>query len=123
MNKTVAVRMCGAYDLQEVYNLISDIYSTCEGPDVSGKKVLVKPNILNDSDPSKCICTHPVVVEAMIRFLQSKGAVVSVGDSPAVHMRALKVRNQVFTRCVRKPVFLGLISQKILQKQLLKKGK
>lgn len=73
-----------------VFNLISDIYITCKGPDVSGKKVLVKPNILTDSDPAKCICTHPVVVEAMVRFLQSKGAIVSVGDSPAVHLRGFK---------------------------------
>lgn len=90
MNNKVALRKCKDYDLNEVFNLISEIYKVCEGPDVSGKKVLVKPNILIDSDPSKCISTHPVVVEAMIRFLQSVGAVVFVGDSPAVHLRGFK---------------------------------
>lgn len=90
MNNKVAVRKCSEYDLNEVTKIISDIYSACEGPDVKGKKVLVKPNILSDSDPSRCICTHPVVVEAMIRFLQSSGAAVFVGDSPAVHLRGFK---------------------------------
>jgi uncharacterized protein (DUF362 family) len=100
MNKKVAVRRCREYDLNEVYNIISDIYCTCDGPDVSGKKVLVKPNILSDSDPSKCICTHPVVVEAMIKFLQSKGAVVSVGDSPAVHKRGFRsVKSGIYQVC------------------------
>src|SRR4030042_4091357 len=86
MNNKVAVRKCREYDLQEVYRLISDIYESCEGPDVSGKKVLIKPNILTDSDPSRCVSTHPVVVEAMIRFLQDGGATVFAGDSPSIHL-------------------------------------
>lgn len=88
MNKKVALRVCREYDLQKVYDLISDIYKSCEGPDVKGKKVLVKPNILTDSDPARCIITHPVVIEAMIRFLQHEGAAeVLVGDSPAIHLK------------------------------------
>jgi uncharacterized protein (DUF362 family)/Pyruvate/2-oxoacid:ferredoxin oxidoreductase delta subunit len=90
MNTKVTVRKCSKYDLQEVYNQIADIWEKCEGPDVSGKRVLVKPNILIDSDPSKAICTHPVVVEAVIRLLQSKGAVVLVGDSPGAMARGYK---------------------------------
>jgi uncharacterized protein (DUF362 family)/NAD-dependent dihydropyrimidine dehydrogenase PreA subunit len=90
MNNKIAVRKCEAYDLQRIIALIADIYAVTEGPDVNGKKVLVKPNILTDDDPAKCISTHPVVVEAMIRFLQSKGAEVVVGDSPAVHSRSFR---------------------------------
>jgi len=90
MDTRVAVRSCGEYELHGIYNLISDIYKTCGGPSVRNKKVLVKPNILTDSDPSKCICTHPVVVEAMVRFLQAEGATVLVGDSSAVHLRGFK---------------------------------
>ncbi len=87
MNNKVAIRKCEVYDLTEVYNQISDIWQKCEGPDVSGKRVLVKPNILIDSDPLKAICTHPVVVEAVIMLLQSKGAIVLVGDSPGAYSR------------------------------------
>lgn len=87
MNGKVVVRKCGKYDIEEIITLISEIYSTTNGPDVSGKKVLVKPNILSDHEPEKCISTHPVVVEAMVRFLQSKGAIVTIGDSPAIHTK------------------------------------
>lgn len=90
MNNKVAVRICKEYDVHEVYNNISDIYRKTDGPDVKGKRVLVKPNILTDDDPAKCISTHPVVVEAMIRFLQGKGATVFVGDSPAVHTQKFR---------------------------------
>jgi uncharacterized protein (DUF362 family)/Pyruvate/2-oxoacid:ferredoxin oxidoreductase delta subunit len=90
MNNKISVRKCKKYNLDEIYALISDIYKKTDGPDVNGKKVLVKPNILTDDDPVKCISTNPVVVEAMIRFLQSEGAEVVVGDSPAVHTQKFK---------------------------------
>jgi uncharacterized protein (DUF362 family)/Pyruvate/2-oxoacid:ferredoxin oxidoreductase delta subunit len=88
MNNKISVRKCNEYDVHEIFNHISEIYIKTDGPDVNGKKVLVKPNILTDNDPAKCISTHPSVVEAMVRFLQSKGATVFVGDSPAVHTRS-----------------------------------
>ena len=87
MNNKISVRKCDNYDLHEVYDLIAEIYSATGGPDPKGKRVLVKPNILLDADPSKCITTHPVVVEAMVRFLQTKGATVTVGDSPSIHLQ------------------------------------
>lgn len=90
MNNKIAVRKCNDYNLNEVVDIISDIYRITEGPDVKGKKVLVKPNILSDDDPAKCISTNPVVVEAMIRYLQSEGATVMVGDSPAVHTQKFR---------------------------------
>ena len=90
MNNKIAVRSCKKYDLHEVYDLIVDIYRKSDGPDVKGKRVLLKPNILSDNDPERCVSTHPVVVEAMIRFMQSKGATVFVGDSPAVHRKGFR---------------------------------
>jgi uncharacterized protein (DUF362 family)/Pyruvate/2-oxoacid:ferredoxin oxidoreductase delta subunit len=87
MNNKISVRSCNEYNFNKVYDLVSDIYTKSSGPEVKDKKVLLKPNILNDSDPGRCISTHPVVVEAMIRLLQSKGATVFVGDSPAVHRK------------------------------------
>lgn len=90
MNNKIAVRICEEYDLHEIYDLITEIYRNTNGPDIRGKKVLVKPNILTDDDPAKCISTHPAVVEAMIRFLQSGGATVFVGDSAAVHSQRFR---------------------------------
>ena len=100
MNNKIAVRKCKEYELNEVLDLISEIYKLTDGPDVKGKRVLVKPNILTDDDPAKCISTHPVVVEAMIRFLQAGGATVFVGDSPAVHLQKFKgEKSGIYTVC------------------------
>lgn len=87
MNRKVVLRRCGEYDVEQIRNHIAAIYDICGGPDPAGKRVLVKPNILTDEDPAKCISTHPAVVEAVILFLTSRGASVIVGDSPAVHTR------------------------------------
>jgi len=74
MNNRISVRKCKDYDLHEVYSHISDIYGSTGGPDPKGKSVLLKPNILLDVEPSKCVTTHPVVVEAMVRYMQTRGA-------------------------------------------------
>jgi uncharacterized protein (DUF362 family)/Pyruvate/2-oxoacid:ferredoxin oxidoreductase delta subunit len=82
MDSTVAVQRCFGYDPDEIFKQIEWLYSAANGPDPMGKKVLLKPNILSDDDPVKAITTHPAVVEAVIKYLQSKGATVFVGDSP-----------------------------------------
>lgn len=100
MNKIVAVRRCEEYDYQKIYDAISEIYDVCEGPELKDKKVLLKPNILLDDIPEKCISTHPVVLEAVIKFLKSRGATVVVGDSPAVHTRSFSpVKSGIIKVC------------------------
>jgi uncharacterized protein (DUF362 family)/Pyruvate/2-oxoacid:ferredoxin oxidoreductase delta subunit len=54
------------------------------GVDFSGKKVLVKPNILMGKPPEKAVTTHPAVVSAVVDFLLEHGAKVTVGDNPGV---------------------------------------
>jgi uncharacterized protein (DUF362 family)/Pyruvate/2-oxoacid:ferredoxin oxidoreductase delta subunit len=98
MNNKVAARRCKEYDIHDVISHISDIYKTCDGPELNGRRVLVKPNILSDSIPEKCITTHPVVVEAMVKFLQSENAVVFLGDSPAVHTRGFRAEKSEINR-------------------------
>ena len=90
MNTKVAIRKCAEYDVQKIIDIIAEIYTATGGSDVNGKKVLVKPNILSDNDPAKCVTTHPAVAEAMIRYLQSNGAEVFMGDSPAIHTAKFK---------------------------------
>lgn len=102
MNKKVVVRKCAEYDPDMLSTTISEIYEAAGGPDPSGKKVLVKPNILNDALPERAICTHHSVVEAMVRYLQSRGADVMVGDSPSIHFRNFRpLKNGIEEVCSR----------------------
>jgi uncharacterized protein (DUF362 family)/Pyruvate/2-oxoacid:ferredoxin oxidoreductase delta subunit len=123
MNNKVAVRKCSEYNVKEVYENVSDIYETCEGPELRGKKVLLKPNILTDSDPEKCICTHPVVLEAVVMYLQSRGASVFVGDSPAVHLRGFRAEKSGISQVCEKSGATWVDFMKKPIEKKLKRGK
>jgi uncharacterized protein (DUF362 family)/Pyruvate/2-oxoacid:ferredoxin oxidoreductase delta subunit len=84
MKTIVALLNCFEYDPEDVLRRIEYLYTAADGPDPQGKKVLVKPNITSDSGPDRPITTHPVVVEAVIKYLQARGATVLVGDSPTI---------------------------------------
>jgi uncharacterized protein (DUF362 family)/NAD-dependent dihydropyrimidine dehydrogenase PreA subunit len=84
MGPIVAIRRCFEYTPEEIDKHIAWLYVESQGPDPEGKKILVKPNILMDVDPVEAMTTHPVVVESVIRYLQSRGATVFVGDSPTI---------------------------------------
>ena len=49
-----------------------------------GQRVLVKPNLLQPSDPAKAIVTHPTVVRAVVRLVQEAGGQVLIADNPVV---------------------------------------
>jgi len=52
---------------------------------LTGKKVLIKPNVLRRAAPEEAVTTHPAVVRAVMeRVLESKPAALWVGDNPGV---------------------------------------
>jgi uncharacterized protein (DUF362 family)/NAD-dependent dihydropyrimidine dehydrogenase PreA subunit len=87
MGSIVAVQRCFEYDPGEIEKHIAWLYTESEGPDPAGKTILLKPNILSDDEPLNATTTHPAVVEAVINYLQTRGATVLVGDSPTFDTR------------------------------------
>jgi uncharacterized protein (DUF362 family)/Pyruvate/2-oxoacid:ferredoxin oxidoreductase delta subunit len=49
-----------------------------------GERVLIKPNLLKACRPEEAVTTHPEIVRAVIRLVQSAGAEAVVGDSPGM---------------------------------------
>ena len=84
MNK-VAITKCGKYEYELIRKAVGLLADNSDFPDVKGKKVLVKPNILSDSKMEKNITTNPLVVKAVIELLKEQGAErVWCGDSPGL---------------------------------------
>ncbi len=50
---------------------------------LQGKKVLLKVNLLSARLPDSCVTTNPAFVRAVAEVFLRKGAIVSIGDSPA----------------------------------------
>lgn len=82
---TVAITKCNSYSGEEVRKALHQVCDNAAFPDVSGKKVLLKPNILSDAEPSASITTNPEIVRQAIRYCREKGAAeIYVGDSPGM---------------------------------------
>jgi uncharacterized protein (DUF362 family)/NAD-dependent dihydropyrimidine dehydrogenase PreA subunit len=58
----------------------------------SGKRVLVKPNMLNDHSPERATTTHPSIVSMITKWLLDAGAEVTVGDNPGATGRGANER-------------------------------
>jgi uncharacterized protein (DUF362 family)/NAD-dependent dihydropyrimidine dehydrogenase PreA subunit len=46
--------------------------------------VLLKPNLLSGNVPERAICTHPLLIKALIELLEDMGIRVSITDNPGV---------------------------------------
>lgn len=85
MTTTVALQRCEEYDFEKVLESIHVMFNLVPPPDVRGKTVLLKPNILYPKSPDLAVCTHPIVVGAAVRAFKELGAArVIAGESPAI---------------------------------------
>lgn len=82
----VAIDACSRYEEREVLRSVETICSAAGLPPLTGKHVLVKPNILSDAPPHRAVTTHPVVLKALLSCVLDAGGIPVVGDSPAVHL-------------------------------------
>ena len=120
MNTTVSCLSCSEYDVDIIVPLLEEAYTKTEGPEVAGKTILLKPNILFDETPNKAVTTHPVFVEAVIRFLKSRQAgKIYVGDAPAVHTASFMPRKSgIYEVCERMGVEWVFFGKKSLSRSL-----
>ena len=85
MNKKVGIERCSTYESEKVYKAMKRAVELAGEPDVAGKTVLLKPNILFDTAVEKATTTHPGFLEAAIRLVREMGSKrILVGDSPGL---------------------------------------
>jgi uncharacterized protein (DUF362 family)/Pyruvate/2-oxoacid:ferredoxin oxidoreductase delta subunit len=85
MSAKVAIERCETYNPDEMYAVLKKTALAADFPDVTGKTVLLKPNIVLDSVPAKAVTTHPVFLEAVLLLMRAFGASrILVGDSPGL---------------------------------------
>jgi uncharacterized protein (DUF362 family) len=58
----------------------------------SGKRVLIKPNILGPHPPEKGITTHPSLIRSLVKALRKREAFCRVGDNPGLNGYAANER-------------------------------
>lgn len=83
MKTRVQIRKLDGYELEPLQEAVASFLKATRNPKLSkAKRVLIKPNLLGAHAPEKAVTTHPVVIEAIIRYFLDKGKEVWVGDSP-----------------------------------------
>ncbi len=80
MSSDVFIYKCVEYNKEKLKYIINEYFKNI---DIKGKKVLIKPNMLQAHKPSECVTTNPVVVEAAAEVIINKGGICSIGDSPS----------------------------------------
>lgn len=81
----VSIVRCPSYSPENLEKAFEQVCTGAGFPDVRGKIVLLKPNVLSDSSISDSITTNPEIVRLAIRHCRANGASeVWVGDSPGM---------------------------------------
>lgn len=84
MNR-VAIAECKRYDSKELRAAILQTVNNSDFPELDGRTVLLKTNILSDSAPEKHITTNPDFVRELAIICHERGAkTVYIGDSPGL---------------------------------------
>ncbi|MBW2996947.1 DUF362 domain-containing protein [Candidatus Woesearchaeota archaeon] len=80
----VAVMKCKRYD-SSVFEAVTKALDMIGAKSIlkPGMKVLIKPNMLSDAGPSRPVNTHPLVIDAVCRYLKDTniGMEIYVGES------------------------------------------
>jgi uncharacterized protein (DUF362 family)/NAD-dependent dihydropyrimidine dehydrogenase PreA subunit len=98
----VAIERCETYHDQELDRVIAHICTAAQLPDMQGKRILLKPNILSDAAPERAVTTRPEVLAAIIRYCYRQGASeVLVGDSPGLQGPGFSPRNSGIASAIK----------------------
>lgn len=99
----VRIVRCQNYEQDLVDDAVRQACSPSLFPEVRGKCVLLKPNILSDAAVDHAITTNPSIVSAMIRLLKEQGAKrILVGDSPGLQAPGFSPRSSGIAQVVEK---------------------
>jgi uncharacterized protein (DUF362 family)/NAD-dependent dihydropyrimidine dehydrogenase PreA subunit len=85
MAPLVSVVRCDSYEESVVESSVSEALASIGGIGKyvkTGNRVLLKVNLLSASAPDRAITTHPSVVKALVKQVQSAGGIPIIADSP-----------------------------------------
>jgi uncharacterized protein (DUF362 family)/NAD-dependent dihydropyrimidine dehydrogenase PreA subunit len=92
LNPAVQIRRIESYDLPVIEEAVSSYFKSAKNIKLNRcKRVLIKPNALGAYPPERAVTTHPVVLEAIIRYLLDRKKEVWFGDSPGGTVNVDKV--------------------------------
>ena len=83
-SSSVALTKCWQYQRPEIVKIIDNICTALHFRMSAGTRVLLKPNLLSGRSSDHLACTHAEFTAAVAEWFVDQGAVVEIGDSPAL---------------------------------------
>ena len=80
---------------EDITLAVNSCLDQLEIPNLTGKTILLKPNVGREADPRQAINTNPEVVSAVFNYLREKfNANYMLGDSPIINTDTRKAFKQ-----------------------------
>jgi len=89
----VALQSCPTYQ-DDIAGALKNLWTLAEMPDVQGKRILIKPNLVDSVDNTNATTAPEVVAALADLFTEMKAASIVVGDGPAFRRDAFSVARQ-----------------------------
>ncbi len=97
LDNRVAIVSCTGYSSSIIYENVKTLWENLGTPDLQGKRILVKPNLVVDAYPNKAITTHPRLVHAVCKYILDNGGYPIVGDSPGLQKPGFRPKKSGIT--------------------------
>jgi uncharacterized protein (DUF362 family)/ferredoxin len=82
MEGNVHITRCSSYAPDVLKEQVREHLDLRFGPnDLTGRRVLLKVNLLKAAEPEQAITTHPELLRAMINYVHERGGKAIIGDS------------------------------------------
>lgn len=91
---------CRDYDAMAILRKMAEGFTHIgiDSEALQGKRVLIKPNLLNATLPEKAIVTHPEFFRAAVRLVRSRGGRPVMAESPAFQPLAKVMKKAGYDR-------------------------
>lgn len=88
----VAISKCNSYEQKQVTGGIREALNLIgvEPSYFSGKKVLLKPNLLGPFPPDQAVTTHPSLIRGIVEIVKEGGGWPVIGESPGAGNYSIK---------------------------------
>jgi len=82
-NDPVVLTGCREYDYDKIKTILKEqIGQICPNDIFTGKKVVIKPNLVRKMSPDEAATTHPIMLKALISVIREAGGNVLIAESP-----------------------------------------
>lgn len=91
---------CGEYDATKIQEtMMSGLLRLGFDPnEIRGKRVLIKPNLLNATEPERAVVTHPEFFRAVVRLVRTMGGTPVMAESPAFQSLSKVIKKTGYDR-------------------------